>query len=137
LSALYYFLSQIGKDAVRSICNITIGHVVVGKRSEITHPAFTALIHATNLNTLRIGFLSLHSYSKLFYDIKVGEAARRFFPVAHVWIEQMERNMASGGKDWRDVLSLDKRDSFGCFWGDDVKFSCSQFCKDIEKLLKE
>lgn len=60
-----------------------------------------------------------------------------FFPVAHVWIEQMERNKAEGGKDWRDVLSLAKGGSFRRVWMGHWQYSSEEFCKDIAKLLKE
>jgi hypothetical protein len=135
-SALYYFLSQIGKDAIKSIQDVSIRFLSVGKRSEFTHPAFTALVNAENLNVLTIQYMRLHNSSNLFHDIEVGKGAQWFYPVAHVWLEQMERGKANGGKDWRDVLSLAMEKKFTSFWWGN-EMPCEEFCEDIEKLLKE
>jgi hypothetical protein len=53
-AALYYFLVQIGKNAVHFIHDITINHCTVGQPSGLTHPAFIILLQVTNLNSLQI-----------------------------------------------------------------------------------
>ncbi|QDS71414.1 hypothetical protein FKW77_003286 [Venturia effusa] len=109
--ALYSFLAQIGQDAIPLIRQIRIERVSILKE-QTTHPAFTILAYATNLEALSIGYLianhavrnpyrgSPHTHSPL--------AAQPFFQVAHVWFEQMDKNKTKGGKDWRDVFVLDE-----------------------------
>jgi hypothetical protein len=134
--ALHCFLAQIGNDAVKSIQHVTIQSLKCGKLSEITHPAFTALANATNLNVLNILYKNLQSSDRLFTDIAVDKPAQWLFPVAHVWFEQMEKNKARGGKDWRNVFAWIKGSFIGSTWGPRIKFSGERFCADIEKLLK-
>lgn len=135
-SALYYFLAQFGKDAVKSIQEISFHFLSVRKRSGLTHPVSTALVHAENRNVLTVQYMRLHDSSKLFHDIKAGRAAQWFYPIAHVWIEQMERGLIKGRKVWRNVLSIAKDKKFSSFWTGG-ELPCEEFCEDVGRLLKE
>ncbi|QDS68176.1 hypothetical protein FKW77_010464 [Venturia effusa] len=87
--ALMCFLSQIGKHGVRMLKTIVLDTVKVGKVSAFTHPVFTALVDAINLKELRINRLHEGNHRSTFPDADVGKLAQFFFPVAHIWIEQM------------------------------------------------
>jgi hypothetical protein len=136
LSALFYFLSQIGKDAVQSVQDITIDFITLRKRSDITHPAFTVLVNAINLDSLHIRDMCSQPCYWYFEDIQVGTVARWFFPVAHVWIEQMERNKGNG-KDWRKVLSFARDEKERSCYEGPLPHPCEEVFKDIEKLLNQ
>jgi hypothetical protein len=136
--SLQTFLEQIGKDAVKSLQTVTILTLKVANNSEVTHPAFRALANAANLNALNILDFEISYRVTVFADIQVGALARFFFPVAHIWLEQMEKNMANCGKDWRDVLNLANGKVARCkMLGINNNAPPDEFCKDVEKLLKE
>lgn len=60
-AALYYFLAQIGNDGIRSIRGIKIERICI-KKGEVTHPAFTVLAYATNLDTFSVECL-IHEHT--------------------------------------------------------------------------
>jgi hypothetical protein len=117
---------------------IEIELLKVGKRSDFTHPAFTLLVDAINLQLLRIKTLHQRGgRAKTFPDIEVGTMTRLFFPVAHVWIEQMAK-YRTDGKDWKDILSLAKSDHWdGLYSWQACPDACKSFCSEVEKLRSE
>jgi hypothetical protein len=155
--ALFYFLSQVGLDAVKSLRCIKISAIAVGKKGDVTQPAFTALVQAANLETFSVGHLVLDQptcgWLAKYDTYHIPMEAKWFFTAAHVWIEQMEKNKATGGKDWREIIVMDesaKSRSFetrilnpnlGHHGGYEyitlTPCTTGEFCKEIEKLLKK
>jgi hypothetical protein len=150
-ASLFYFLSQVGDDAVKSLRCIKISAISVGKKGEITHPTFTALVHATNLETFSVGHMVLQHATRSQYATyeccQIPMEAKWFFTVAHVWIEQMEKNKAKGGRDWRKVIVMDNSappltrrtwsQGLGYLTITLARCTTDEFCKDMEKLLKD
>jgi hypothetical protein len=148
LDALFYFLSQIGRSNIETLRSITINRMAMGRQAQLTHPAFTALLNATNLEFLDVCSIELR-YSEQEYvscDHGTKDIAASFFFVAHVWIEQMER-YRSDSKSWEDVLVLAQGSTYKndrCWSGEMFEFqdgkqifSREEFLAEIYELLKE
>ncbi|TLD25891.1 putative lysosomal cobalamin transporter [Venturia nashicola] len=133
-TALVCFLSQIGKHGARMLQTIILDSVKVGKVSAFAHPVFTLLIDAVNLKELRINRLYEGNHKSDFPDADVGKLVQLFFPVAHVWLEQMGRSRVDG-KDWKDVLSLAQCGQWlNPHWHPLPPFSRAKFYADIDLL---
>lgn len=133
-TALMCFLSQIGKHGARMLQIIILDTLKVGKVASFTHPVFTLLVDAINLQELRINRLDEGNHKSTFPDVDVGKLVQLFYPVAHTWLEQMGRSRVDG-KDWKDVLSLAECEQWlNPYWHPLPPFSRAKFCAEIELL---